>query len=226
MDHETDVDARRACAGGLDTGGRPSPCAEPVAEGAPVPLCTAHLGSPPTGRRREHGVGTETCCPRRASRAARGSASAGRRAGSARSASGGTARSPTATSRLPGSTSSTTCASPTASRSAPRPTLGAARGDPARQLLAFERGDRHVEHARHAQFAAHRLGRSEWFTPRRAARARAGGGGRATRPLGDLGTVAQRGAGAPRLRAAGSGRLRRVSRVGDRPRRPRRGGRP
>lgn len=31
------------------------------------------------------------------------------------------------------------------------------------ELLAFERGDRRVEHARHVQFAACRLGRSEWF---------------------------------------------------------------
>jgi hypothetical protein len=31
------------------------------------------------------------------------------------------------------------------------------------ELLAFERGDRHVERRRHEQFAAHRLGRSEWF---------------------------------------------------------------
>jgi len=30
-------------------------------------------------------------------------------------------------------------------------------------LLAFERGDRRVEQRRHAQFAAERLGRSEWF---------------------------------------------------------------
>lgn len=31
------------------------------------------------------------------------------------------------------------------------------------ELLAFERGDRHVERRRHEQFAEHRLGRSEWF---------------------------------------------------------------
>jgi hypothetical protein len=31
------------------------------------------------------------------------------------------------------------------------------------ELLAFERGDRRVEHARHLQFSAERLGRSEWF---------------------------------------------------------------
>lgn len=31
------------------------------------------------------------------------------------------------------------------------------------QLLAFERGDRAVERARHAQFAAHRFDRTEWF---------------------------------------------------------------
>jgi hypothetical protein len=32
-------------------------------------------------------------------------------------------------------------------------------------VLAFERGDRLVEHRRHQQFAAERLGRSEWFSP-------------------------------------------------------------
>lgn len=32
------------------------------------------------------------------------------------------------------------------------------------ELLAFERGDRHLERRRHEQFAEHRLGRSEWFT--------------------------------------------------------------
>ncbi|MCU1424811.1 MAG: ATPase [Microbacteriaceae bacterium] len=31
------------------------------------------------------------------------------------------------------------------------------------ELLAFERGDRTLEQRRHAQFAAHRLARSEWF---------------------------------------------------------------
>jgi hypothetical protein len=31
------------------------------------------------------------------------------------------------------------------------------------ELLAFERGNRLTERRRHAQFAAHRLGRSEWF---------------------------------------------------------------
>ncbi|AUZ87699.1 ATPase, partial [Arthrobacter agilis] len=31
------------------------------------------------------------------------------------------------------------------------------------EVLAFERGDRLVEHRRHEQFAAWRLGRSEWF---------------------------------------------------------------
>ncbi|MBD8610212.1 GIY-YIG nuclease family protein [Frigoribacterium sp. CFBP 13729] len=31
-------------------------------------------------------------------------------------------------------------------------------------LLAFERGDRLVEHRRHVQFAEHRLARTEWFT--------------------------------------------------------------
>ncbi len=31
------------------------------------------------------------------------------------------------------------------------------------EVLAFERGDRLVEHRRHEQFAAERLGRSEWF---------------------------------------------------------------
>ena len=30
-------------------------------------------------------------------------------------------------------------------------------------LLALERGDRHVEHRRHVQFAADRFGRTEWF---------------------------------------------------------------
>ncbi len=33
------------------------------------------------------------------------------------------------------------------------------------EVLAFERGDRLVEHRRHEQFAAWRLDRSEWFTP-------------------------------------------------------------
>lgn len=32
------------------------------------------------------------------------------------------------------------------------------------RLLALERGDRHVERARHEQFAPERLERSEWFT--------------------------------------------------------------
>ncbi|MGK9148976.1 GIY-YIG nuclease family protein [Plantibacter flavus] len=32
------------------------------------------------------------------------------------------------------------------------------------ELLALERGDRHVERARHEQFATERLERSEWFT--------------------------------------------------------------
>ncbi len=35
------------------------------------------------------------------------------------------------------------------------------------ELLAFERGDRHLERRRHEQFAEHRLGRSEWFTSHR-----------------------------------------------------------
>ncbi|MHA7262198.1 GIY-YIG nuclease family protein [Arthrobacter sp. TMN-37] len=33
------------------------------------------------------------------------------------------------------------------------------------EVLAFERGDRLTEHRRHEQFAAWRLGRSEWFAP-------------------------------------------------------------
>lgn len=32
------------------------------------------------------------------------------------------------------------------------------------ELLAFERGDRHLERRRHGQFAEYRLGRSEWFS--------------------------------------------------------------
>jgi hypothetical protein len=35
-------------------------------------------------------------------------------------------------------------------------------------VLAFEQGDRLVERRRHEQFAADRLGRSEWFSPSRA----------------------------------------------------------
>ena len=31
------------------------------------------------------------------------------------------------------------------------------------EVLAFERGDRRVEHLRHEQFAAHRFPRTEWF---------------------------------------------------------------
>jgi len=31
------------------------------------------------------------------------------------------------------------------------------------EVLAFERGDRRVEHRRHEQFAAHRFPRTEWF---------------------------------------------------------------
>lgn len=31
------------------------------------------------------------------------------------------------------------------------------------EVLAFERGDRRVEHQRHLQFAAHRFPRTEWF---------------------------------------------------------------
>jgi hypothetical protein len=42
----------------------------------------------------------------------------------------------------------------------PRHRLAAIRHD---ELLAFERGNRSLEQRRHAQFAAHRLGRSEWF---------------------------------------------------------------
>jgi hypothetical protein len=34
---------------------------------------------------------------------------------------------------------------------------------PVEEVLAFERGDRHVERRRHAQFAAHRFPRTEWF---------------------------------------------------------------
>jgi len=34
---------------------------------------------------------------------------------------------------------------------------------PVDELLAFERGDRLVEQRRHRQFAAHRLGHTEWF---------------------------------------------------------------
>ncbi|GAB3143563.1 GIY-YIG nuclease family protein [Marisediminicola antarctica] len=42
----------------------------------------------------------------------------------------------------------------------PRQRLAALRYD---ELLAFERGDRVLEQRRHAQFAAHRILRSEWF---------------------------------------------------------------
>jgi hypothetical protein len=42
----------------------------------------------------------------------------------------------------------------------PRQRLAALRYD---ELLAFERGDRLLEQRRHAQFAAHRILRSEWF---------------------------------------------------------------
>lgn len=42
----------------------------------------------------------------------------------------------------------------------PRQRLAAIRHD---RLLAFEPGDRRVEHRRHLQFADDRLGRSEWF---------------------------------------------------------------
>jgi len=42
----------------------------------------------------------------------------------------------------------------------PRSRLASQRFD---ELLAFERGDRLVEQRRHAQFASHRLERSEWF---------------------------------------------------------------
>ncbi|MBN9212965.1 MAG: ATPase [Microbacterium sp. 71-36] len=42
----------------------------------------------------------------------------------------------------------------------PRQRLRAIRHE---ELLAFERGDRSVERRRHAQFAAERLGGSEWF---------------------------------------------------------------
>ncbi|PPB46364.1 GIY-YIG nuclease family protein [Arthrobacter agilis] len=43
----------------------------------------------------------------------------------------------------------------------PRQRLGRIRHD---ELLAFERGDRLIEHRRHEQFADLRRGRSEWFT--------------------------------------------------------------
>jgi hypothetical protein len=36
---------------------------------------------------------------------------------------------------------------------------------PVDELLAFERGDRLVEHRRHSQFASSRLGSGEWFAP-------------------------------------------------------------
>ena len=42
----------------------------------------------------------------------------------------------------------------------PRQRFAALRYD---ELLGFERGDRALEQRRHAQFADHRLGRSEWF---------------------------------------------------------------
>lgn len=42
----------------------------------------------------------------------------------------------------------------------PRQRLASLRYD---ELLAFERGGRALEQRRHAQFATHRLGRSEWF---------------------------------------------------------------
>jgi hypothetical protein len=42
----------------------------------------------------------------------------------------------------------------------PRQRLATLRHD---ELLAFELGDRSVEQRRHAQFAAHRLDRTEWF---------------------------------------------------------------
>ena len=42
----------------------------------------------------------------------------------------------------------------------PRRRLASLRYD---ELLAFERGDRTLEQRRHAQFAEHRLARSEWF---------------------------------------------------------------
>ena len=42
----------------------------------------------------------------------------------------------------------------------PRSRLAALHFD---ELLAFERGDRRVEHRRHVQFSAHRFPRTEWF---------------------------------------------------------------
>ena len=42
----------------------------------------------------------------------------------------------------------------------PRSRLAALHFD---EVLAFERGDRTVEHRRHVQFAAHRFPRTEWF---------------------------------------------------------------
>ncbi|ROS58270.1 T5orf172 domain-containing protein [Frigoribacterium sp. PhB160] len=165
MDHETDVDARRACAGGLDAGGRPSPCAEPVAEGTPVPLCTEHLGLAADWAAGEHGVGTEDVLPSPC-------LACGSRLG-VRWPSGwlcavcewrhgevpeGDLAPPRVdvvyylrfAERIKIGTSAN-----------PRQRLAAIRHE---QLLAFERGDRHVEHARHEQFAAQRQGRSEWFT--------------------------------------------------------------
>ena len=44
----------------------------------------------------------------------------------------------------------------------PRSRLASQRFD---ELLAFERGDRVVEQRRHAQFASHRILRTEWFEP-------------------------------------------------------------
>ena len=64
----------------------------------------------------------------------------------------------------------------------PRQRFGALKAGVAgtEEVLAFEPGDRHVERARHAEFADDRLGTSEWFalTPRLRAHIDALAGGR------------------------------------------------
>ncbi len=61
------------------------------------------------------------------------------------------------------------------------------------EVLAFERGDRRLEHRRHEQFAADRFAGSEWFRLTPAHRRAHRRGGRRARSVGRLRPLAERG---------------------------------
>ncbi|RIJ52219.1 GIY-YIG nuclease family protein [Clavibacter lycopersici] len=137
-------------------------CAAPVEPGAPVPLCAAHLAAAAAWAEREHGVEDvlPSPCP-----------TCGSRLGV----------------RYPSGWLCAVCewrhgdhpdgelAAPRVevvyyirfgdrmkigTSANPRQRLGTLRHD---ELLAFERGGREVERARHVQFARQRFDRTEWF---------------------------------------------------------------